>query len=330
MLVKVVCSSAWNFNSDSTVIADTAYAKSIAAKGNTIPHIADHKLESTSHVGDVIKVYTEQVDLSLLGLASSGNTTSLIMETNIREDYNAKVYQFYQLKKINQHSIGFNFKYEDVKLGFQSSLPEDSEENAIWETYLPKIINQQDVLDRGYFLLIEEIDILENSCVLFGANSLTPTLETETEIQVKTQQQHQLSIKEGVPMSTEDPKVSELKTQVQTLTNEATALKQALDIAKVEYTQALAQALAKQTERVVDIIKTCQTLNTLNADDLIKDISSKHSAEEVRDMHVRVKEMLDKHVSLQSVSSTETITQDKAKDANPVAEFYQNLNGGTK
>jgi len=174
--VTVVCNVAWFCDSHMDVLTDKAYDDSIAARGNTIPHIADHDQTSTAHVGDVKAVYTKQIPLETLGYTDSNikSTTALVMETTIRKDYNEKVFQFYANKKINQHSIGLT--YNEIKMAINSSHEGDKSEKAIWDEYYPSVINKDLVDKKGYFWIVPKVDVRENSCVLFGANSLTPTL----------------------------------------------------------------------------------------------------------------------------------------------------------
>lgn len=172
--VKIVCSTSWLCNSHMDVYTDTCYDESIAKRGNTIPHILDHRHEVTAHVGDVTKIYTQAMSASDLGYAGTGTVTALIMESTVRKDYNEDVFKFYANGKINQHSIGFT--YDDISLAMNSSHEDDKNAKAIWDANYPNVINKDVVDKRGYFWLVSKVDVLENSCVLFGSNKLTPTL----------------------------------------------------------------------------------------------------------------------------------------------------------
>lgn len=171
--VKVVGNSAWWCDSQMDVLTDTCYDKSIKEKGTLIPHIADHIHTSTNHVGDVTAVYTQKIALKDLGLTLPGTTTCFVMETDVREDYNEDTYKFYKNRKINQHSIGLQYVSIGMCINDKDYLPEFE----MWKKYYDKVINKDVVDERGYFWIVPEIKIMENSCVLFGANELTPTLE---------------------------------------------------------------------------------------------------------------------------------------------------------
>jgi hypothetical protein len=172
--VKVVGNTAWWCDSQMDVLTDTCYDKSIKEKGTLIPHIADHVHLSTNHVGDVKDVYTQKMSLRDLGLDMDGKTTAFIMETDVREDYNEDTYKFYKNGKINQHSIGLIYVSIGMCINDKDYLPE----YEMWQKYYEKVINKDVVDEYGYFWIVPEIKIMENSCVLFGANELTPTLET--------------------------------------------------------------------------------------------------------------------------------------------------------
>jgi len=171
--VKVVGNSAWWCDSQMDVLTDTCYDKSIKEKGNLIPHIADHIHLSTNHVADVKAVYTQKISLKDLGLDLPGSTTAFVMESDVREDYNEDTYKFYKNGKINQHSIGLQYISIGMCINDKDYLPE----YELWKKYYDKVINKDVIDERGYFWIVPEIKIMENSCVLFGANILTPTLE---------------------------------------------------------------------------------------------------------------------------------------------------------
>lgn len=244
--VTVVCNTAWFCDSHMDVLADTAYDASIAKRGNTIPHIADHTWESTAHVGDVQKVYTKKLSFRELGLNSEGSTTALLMDSIVREDYNKHVYKFYSKGKINQHSIGLT--YTALKLALNSDDEEDVAEYTVWKEYYDKIINKELVDKRGYFWLVPSVDVLENSCVLFGANALTPTLSSKTHSSLgnleETLTQPQTI---GKTMT-----IEELQGKIISLTQELAEVKGALATAKVEATSA-------EKARILGILKAQET-----------------------------------------------------------------------
>jgi hypothetical protein len=226
------------------VLTSDSYSESIKAKGISIPHIADHQQNSTAHVGDVTAVYTKELPLKELGLNQVGTTTALLMDTTIRKDYNEDVFKFYQNGKINQHSIGL--RYQEIKLALNSKVEDDKAEFAVWNELYPKIVNKELVDKRGYFWAVSKVDIIENSCVLFGANSLTPTLAIKSDIEIPNKGSNILTKKEGSKMT---GITVEKYTELQ---DELAAVKesQALEVAK---------AVKAERNRATKIISSAKT-----------------------------------------------------------------------
>lgn len=238
-LVKVVANTANFMDSHSDVILSGAYTKSIETRGITIPHIADHKHESTAHVGDVEKVYVENLDAAAFGF--SGQTEALIFETRIRKDYNEQVFNFYKAGKITQHSIGLT--YTKLRLALNSSVEDDKAEKEVWDKYYPSILNKELADKKGYFWAVEEIDVRENSAVLFGSNALTPTLSITKNESLTS------SINKGVIMT-----IEELQAEIIRLSAENSQLKSAQDLA-------VKTAVKTEQERILGIYKAAETFS---------------------------------------------------------------------
>jgi hypothetical protein len=248
--VTVVCNAAWWCDSHLDVLTNSAYDNSVIKRGNTIPHIADHNQVSTGHVGDVKSVYTKEIKLTELGLKySRDSTTALVMETTIRKDYNEDVFKFYKNGKINQHSIGL--RYINIQLCINSDNEYDKEEFALWNKYYPEVINKEIIDAKGYFWIVEEVDVMENSCVLFGANSLTPTLAVKTELPVKEVQKtlQQLSLTKTIGNSMDLQEALSKLVQVQ---SELETLKASsnLDITKAIFVE------RERTNKILDAKST--------------------------------------------------------------------------
>jgi len=299
--VKIVCNTAWLCDSHMDVLTDTCYDKSISMKGITIPHIADHNQSSTAHVGDVTRIYTAKIAIDLLGKVSEENKhiTALVMESTVRKDYNADVYKFYKNGKINQHSIGL--KYEELSLAIDSSDEEDKEEKAVWDEAFPNVLNKELVKERGYFWLVKEIDIIENSCVLFGANSLTPTLE----VKAATRATPPISTKVGITMDLEQALAKNLE-----LTSEVAAL-------KADKALSYTKGASEEQARVLGILKSAETLG-LNQEVALKRIAAKSSVEDSTSMFTDIAEAIQKAVPV--ITDTATITSTINKETVPKEE----------
>jgi len=272
LLVKVVANTANWMDSQGDVLTADSYKASILKRGISIPHILDHKHSVTSFVGDVQKVYTEQLNLKDLGLSQEGSTTALVFETLIRKDYNEDVFKFYGNGKINQHSIGL--KYQEIRLALDSSDPEDVSYKEVWNKYYPDIINKDQADQHGMFWAVTKVDILENSAVLFGANELTPTLELS-----------------GKSLDSSENDLPTLSAQVEQGENTMIleeALKKISDL-ETEVKQASALATKAERERTIGILEAAKTFS-LDHETAIKAINkAKWDVEDVVDFFTTIK-----------------------------------------
>jgi hypothetical protein len=57
-------------------------------------------------------------------------------------------------------------------------MEDDKQYKENWDKYYPQVINKDLVDKYGYFFAVVEAKILENSCVLFGANENTGVYST--------------------------------------------------------------------------------------------------------------------------------------------------------
>jgi len=273
LLVKVVANTANWMDSQGDVLTADSYKASILKRGISIPHILDHKHSVTSFVGDVQKVYTEQLNLKDLGLSQEGSTTALVFETLIRKDYNEDVFKFYGNGKINQHSIGL--KYQEIRLALDSSDPEDVSYKDVWDKYYPDIINKDQADQHGMFWAVTKVDILENSAVLFGANELTPTLELS-----------------GKSLDLPENDLPTLSAQVEqgenTMTELELALKKISEL-ETEVKQASALATKAERDRTIGILEAAKTFS-LDHETAIKAINkAKWDVEDVVDFFTSIK-----------------------------------------
>ena len=181
LLVKVVANTSNFCDSHYDVLAPDCWKKTIRENGprgkNIIAHICDHKHEITAKVGKVEAIYSEDLELRKIGVKSDiKEAQALIFETEIRKDFNEKVYNLYKAGEVNQHSIGL--QYVKIDLAVNSEDDEYKQEYKLWRKQIDNIVNKEEVIERGYFWYVTEIKLYENSAVLFGSNEITPTLET--------------------------------------------------------------------------------------------------------------------------------------------------------
>ncbi len=173
--VKVVANTANWIDSDFDLLTPDCWQKSIDERKGFIPHLHDHVHRIEAKIGEVADIYSADISLSELGLDQTGNTQALIFITDVIKSYNEKVFNQYRIGRINQHSIGMH--YIQLELAIND---EDSEkEFDFWNKYYGQVINKDKADELNFFWVVNEIKLLENSAVLFGANELTPTLDNE-------------------------------------------------------------------------------------------------------------------------------------------------------
>jgi len=257
----------------------------------------------------VQKVYTENIPLKTLGYNSKGNTTALLMETIVRKDYNEDVFKFYNNGKINQHSIGL--KYIDIQLAINSEAEEDKIEYAVWKEGYPNIINKDLADKKGYFWLVKEINILENSCVLFGANSLTPTLEVKSEATNNPVLTPTLIKSKGKTMTLEEALAKNLE-----LTSQLAEVKAEKDLAAT-------QSAKEEQARILGILKAADTLH-LDSDIAVKRIKSGTSVEDSTSLFEDIAEAVQKAGAVDTANPV-TATINKETVESPEVSFMSSI-----
>lgn len=174
--VKVVANTSNYIDNHGDMVIDNAPLKSIKERKHLIPFLHDHKWSVTGDIADVIDIYLEDIELRKLGFDQKGTVQALIFEADIRRDMNEQVFLRYKNGKVKQHSIGLQY----IKLELAMNDEDYKEEFSNWETYYPKAVNKEVADSTGYFWIVKEYKLMENSAVLFGAHDLTPVLENES------------------------------------------------------------------------------------------------------------------------------------------------------
>jgi len=130
--------------------------------------------KSTPHVYEMKESYFGDISTKDMTKAQRlKSVTVLVFDTNIKRSYNEKMFNMYNAEGVNQHSIGL--QYVNIMLAVND--PEDKEHYKNWTANIDLAINKEKAIDNGFFFLVKEYKLIENSAVLFGANELTPTLE---------------------------------------------------------------------------------------------------------------------------------------------------------
>lgn len=177
MIKRMIVGNTYNWmDSHDDVHLDGVFTKTITENQKNIWHLHDHEQKITAKVGKPISVYEKSVPWTDLGVTVQGNTTCLMMDSNIMKDYNSMVFDMYLNKEINQHSVGMRYGIIDLAIND----PLEKAEFAVWTKHFNSIGNKNKVAEQGYFWAVKEAKLIEISAVLAGSNELTPTVENDS------------------------------------------------------------------------------------------------------------------------------------------------------
>lgn len=158
------------------VMVKDNWNKTIADK-SLVYHLKNHDYETDAIVGKNPELYTKNFDLTYFGIVSDvKKAQALMMRSIVPKEYDKKTYLLYKDNQIKQHSIGL--RYVQILLCEDSDLEEDAQYKKNWDKYYPAVINKDTVDSYGYFFAVIEAKIMENSCVLYGANENTGVFST--------------------------------------------------------------------------------------------------------------------------------------------------------
>lgn len=150
--------------------------KTISDK-SIVYHLKNHDYCTDCIVGKSPELYTKMFDMEYFGITSDiKKAQALMMRSIVPKEYDSKTYLLYRDDQIKQHSIGL--RYIQIVLCLDSTLDEDAVYKKNWDKYYPIVINKDVVDTYHYFFAVIESQILENSCVLFGANENTGVYST--------------------------------------------------------------------------------------------------------------------------------------------------------
>lgn len=176
--IKVIANLAGWMDYDEDVILRGAYNKTIADKKNNRPTLRDHGRTTKHIIGDTLEVYTQDFTPQELNLNTDVmNMQGLMFNSRIQKDYDSETFAKYRNGAIKEHSIGLRY----IKLDLAINNPDYEEEFKVWNEFYKQIINKDRADEMGYFWAVKEIDVLENSAVIWGSSSMTPVVSMEEE-----------------------------------------------------------------------------------------------------------------------------------------------------
>ncbi len=178
LLVKLIGNTYGWYDHDQDVLIKDCFKQSIKDNPN-IFHLHDHLFQLAAKVGEPQSVYEQELSYSELGIEGygDGKTQCLVVESIVKKSLNSNIFSQYKDGEIDQHSVGMRYGYLVVCVN--STEPAYKLEYANWKKYFPYVINKDKCEEEGYFFAVLEASLKEVSCVLMGANEITPTLEVQ-------------------------------------------------------------------------------------------------------------------------------------------------------
>jgi len=135
-------------------------------------HLKQHKAEFENVISSKAKSYNEKTNFNKIGLDIDFKTTININEFILEKSKMPFMFDAYVNGDVKQHSIGMIYVNIDV-----AYYDEESEKQmAFFEEMKKKAVNPEIANEYGYFWVVYEAKKRKSSAVVFGSNSVTPTL----------------------------------------------------------------------------------------------------------------------------------------------------------
>lgn len=151
-------------------------------------HLQEHQMKFDKIISDNVTWSVETKAWTDLGFDFQGTTEVLIMTSIVEKETNPYMFDKYIKGKVKNHSSGL--RYVNIDLAVNNSAEWAKEEKELWDKYYPSIVNKDDVDQCGYFWVIFEQKIIENSAVVRGSNPATPTITVEPADSTSTQNEN--------------------------------------------------------------------------------------------------------------------------------------------
>ena len=135
-------------------------------------HLKQHESKFESVISKRAKSFNEVMNFNQLGLNVDFKTVANINQFTLSKDKMPFMFDAYKNGDVEQHSVGMMYVELDIAI-----YDEDSHKNMdFFEEMRAKAVNPEVADDYGFFWVIYEAKKREGSAVVFGSNSVTPTL----------------------------------------------------------------------------------------------------------------------------------------------------------
>jgi hypothetical protein len=150
---------------------DSIWNKTVADNPNTY-HLQEHVKSFAAILSSKAKQSNEEMNFNELGLDVDFKTIANINTFTLSRSKNKTMFDAYANGEVNQHSVGM--RYVNLSLAYADE--EDQKEMDYFNEMIQKSVNPEVALEQGFVWVVSEAKKIEGSAVLFGSNSVTPTL----------------------------------------------------------------------------------------------------------------------------------------------------------
>jgi hypothetical protein len=141
----------------------------------TTYHLQSHKADFEYVISNKAKQYNEQMNFKDLGLKSDMSMTANINEFVLQRNKMPLMFDAYLNGEVKEHSVGMY--YIDLDIAFYDE--ESQKEMDYFNSVIKQAINPEVAIENGYVWVVSQAAKREGSAVVFGSNSITPTLSVE-------------------------------------------------------------------------------------------------------------------------------------------------------
>lgn len=138
-------------------------------------HLKSHKSDFEFVISDKAKSYNDKMNFKDLGLSVDMEMDANINEFVMERKKLPLMFDAYKNGEVTQHSIGMMYVNFDIAFYDEQSQKEMDFFNQMKE----QAINPEVADEYGYLWVVSEAKKREGSAVVFGSNSITPTLSVK-------------------------------------------------------------------------------------------------------------------------------------------------------
>ena len=183
------------------------WSKSVKEQKGKVFFLADHNMSIASviaHPKDV-NMSVKSMSWADLGFKFEGTTDALVFGIESKNIRHKEALYIIENKIDIQHSV--RMSYVKVELAINSEDKDFTEEKAVWNKYLPTVVNKEDAEKQGFMWIVKEAKIeKEGSMVLLGSNSATPMLNS-----TESKEEKALAIEQEKALELENEKIKNNK-----------------------------------------------------------------------------------------------------------------------